>query len=223
MFKRRFERYIAISIFIPLIVAFVVSSCNFGNLSQSRAKKLLEKELNIIETTKIPTGYVETSIFEDLEKIIDEALGSGIKAATLETYKELADKGLINLSILSEDVFLEVLYVEITDEIAGKYVRSTEKGEEVEFNNKIYTRDESEVILADVKIKNIASITELSIVAGQKTCIVDFAIQIERTPFGDVMLPDLLQKDFLEMRALFVRDKDGWQVGDKMMARELWK
>ena len=223
MLKRALTGYLSISVFILLILFFVVSGCDSGNLSRSRAKELLENKLSAVETTKIPTGYVETSIFEDLEKIIDEALGTGIKAATLDTYQELAGKGLLKLNMLSEDVFWEVIYVEIPDEMAGKYVKSTKKGDEIEFNNAIYTKDESEVILADIKVKTITVITEPSIVEGQKTCIIDFTIQIERTPFGDVLLPDLLQKDFLEMKALFVMDDNEWQVGDKIMASELWQ
>ncbi|OGW38729.1 MAG: hypothetical protein A2Y97_12925 [Nitrospirae bacterium RBG_13_39_12] len=60
-------------------------------------------------------------------------------------------------------------------------------------------------------------------VEGRKVAYVDFNVHIEKTPFGEVMLPDFLKKTPVPFRAEFVLYDDGWRVSDKVLPVEFWK
>ena len=218
---KRLLRIIPISLLLVLMVFIVVQGCTSKkDLSRASAKKILEKKINEPMYTKLPSGFVVASY---MPGSFGSFSGMDVKSPTPAVYKELQNRGMVTLADLGLAILAERYFVTFPADIEKKYVKETKKGEVVTLDDQSYTKDESTILLANTKMGDVTGITEPSMVEGRKVAYVDFNVHIEKTPFGEVMLPDFLKKTPVPFRAEFVLYDDGWRVSDKVLPVEFWK
>lgn len=219
-FKRLLKAILSSALSVLTVFIFIQGCTSKKDLSRSSAKKILEKKINEPMYTKLPSGFVVAS---HMPGSFESFSGMGIKSPTPAVYKELQSRGLITLTNLGMVMLGERYYVAFTPDAEKEFVKERKKGEVVTLDNQSYTKDESTVLLANSKVGDITGITEPSMVEGRKVAFVDFNVHIEKTPFGEVMLPDFLKKTPVPFRAEFVLYDDGWRVSDKVLPVEFWK
>jgi hypothetical protein len=200
---------------MAITVTVNVACTKNSDLTRGKAKKILEKKINGPEYyKKFPSGFVVAST---MPGSFGSFSGTDIKSATPDVYRELQERGMVTLTNLGQVMMGERFYVTFPDDVGKKYVKETKKVEQVSFNGNSYTKDMSEVLLAHSKVRDITGITEPSMVDGRKVCFVDFDVEMEKTPFGEVMLPDFMKESPIKMRAEFVLYDDGWRVTNKVL------
>ena len=205
--KKSVSMTVSVMCVLALLISCSITGCSSKELSRGEAKKLLEKKIGDgKEIGDLASGFVVAGgipsfgAFTGVEKQI-----------TPDVYRSMEKKGLVKLQGLGMAMFGERFIVSFPEDIRKKYVLSTKSGETVEMDGRTYTKDVSKVLLAKSSIKEITGIRQEGKDTGAKA-EVELVLHMETTPFGELMMSDLLRGPDIECLAKFERYDDGWRL-----------
>lgn len=210
------QKRLITKIFPIFLLGIVLCGCSKSsntNLTRDKAKKILAEYINKDPKikTELPTGFVVTSQMPSAADFGLDLGGVSKQEIRDQDYVQLSGKSCVILQDLGLVMLGRRYYVTVPENMK-KYVLNTKKGEALEFNGQWYTKDETTVLLGEFKMGEILGITEPSVEEGRKVCYADFNVNMNKTPFGEVLLSKKFQKSPIDFTAQFILYDDGWRL-----------
>jgi len=194
--------------FCVVLALITLAGCTSKELSRSKAKKLIEKQLGDGKIVgDLYSGFVVTEFlsFDELSSF------KVTKHITSNDYKLMQNSGLVELQDMGYAMLGKRFIVTFPEDVKKKYVISTESKEKFEMDGRSYSKDVSKVLLGKVLIKEITGIVQEGKDIGAKAKV-EFVLHMEASPFGKFMLSDLMQEGDNEYIAKCERYDDGWRI-----------